>query len=111
MIVEIDRIVVMTLGIGESVRQEAGDRSDLIYKIRSETFRQRCHFQKMKGSKRQGHLGNNAHLNWFFGRENCSSDLAGSFIACPPHPELKCGREQLLGERCLGLEYWEMSPR
>jgi hypothetical protein len=109
--VEIDRIVVMTLGIGEFVREEAGDRSDLIYKIGNETFHQRCHIQKMKGSKQQGHLDNNAHLNWFFGRENCSSDLAGAFIAYPPHPELKCGRKQLLVERCLVLEYWKMSPR
>jgi glycogen debranching enzyme len=55
----------------------------------------------MKRSEQQGHLGNYAHLNWFFGRENCSFDLAGAFTACPHHSGLSRGRKQLLEERCL----------
>jgi hypothetical protein len=103
MIIEIDKIVVMTLRIREFVRQEAGDRSDLIYRIGSEAFHQRCHIQKMKGSKEHGHLGNYTHLIWFFGRENCSLDLAGPLIACPLHPGLS-----VRGSSCWGrvVLYW-----
>jgi hypothetical protein len=48
-IVEIDKIVVVTLRIEAFVWQEAGDCSDLIYKMGSEDCHQSCNIQKMKG--------------------------------------------------------------
>jgi hypothetical protein len=46
MIVEIDRIAVMTQRIEEFVRQEPGDCSELIYKIGSEAFHQGATFKR-----------------------------------------------------------------
>jgi hypothetical protein len=47
MIVEIDRIFVMMLRIGE----EACDCSELIYKIGSEVFHQSCHISHSKDER------------------------------------------------------------